>query len=292
MKLETTPLTVRRVQFEYPGDLKAHWHPQRPEWSQLVNASSLLMPYLEPYLIASVRAALPLIKDPAVAEEARGYIGQEANHFRQHRRFNDLLLQQGYEALRGYEQQLERDYARFNREHDLQFHLGYAAGFETMALAVGHMLIKHRRVLFEGADPTVSSLVLWHFVEELEHKTAAYNVYQAIYGGSVSGYAYRVWALAGTAVHTLGRTAQAFMQLQRIDGRARHSRLATWGLVARIAVWTLPKLLHGALPWHQPAQVKNPRWMDRWLALYAENPLHIAPLDTRDMSADPQPLTR
>src|SRR3954453_13320775 len=32
-------ILVRRVTFEYPDDLDAHWHPDMPEWSQVVNAS-------------------------------------------------------------------------------------------------------------------------------------------------------------------------------------------------------------------------------------------------------------
>ena len=34
-------ILVRRIAFEYPDDLRAWWHPSRPEWSQIVNAASL-----------------------------------------------------------------------------------------------------------------------------------------------------------------------------------------------------------------------------------------------------------
>ena len=35
----------------------------------------------------------------AGAAEARGYMGQEAHHYKQHRRFNDMLLAEGFELL-------------------------------------------------------------------------------------------------------------------------------------------------------------------------------------------------
>src|SRR5690349_1418702 len=97
MPAQKTPggILVRRISFSYPDDLKAHWHPGKPEWSQIVNASSLLMPYLEPYLIEAIRDAIPKITDEKLAEEARGYMGQEAHHYKQHRRFNELLLAEG-----------------------------------------------------------------------------------------------------------------------------------------------------------------------------------------------------
>jgi predicted metal-dependent hydrolase len=66
-----SPLTVRTIPFEFPSDLKAHWNSNKPEWSQMVNGASLVMPYLEPYLIRSVRAGLSEIDDPRLQAEAR-----------------------------------------------------------------------------------------------------------------------------------------------------------------------------------------------------------------------------
>ena len=40
-------------------------------------------------LILFVRA-LPHITDPALREEAKAWMGQEAQHFKQHRRFNEV----------------------------------------------------------------------------------------------------------------------------------------------------------------------------------------------------------
>lgn len=285
-------IVVRRIQFEYPDSLSAHWHPQRPELSQLINACSLLMPYLEPYLIESVREAIPQLPSEALQRDARGYIGQEANHFRQHRRFNDLILQQGYAELAAYERTLQADYDRFRAQRDLRFRLGYAAGFETMALAIGHMLVAHREFFFGDADPAVSSLVLWHFVEELEHKNAAFDVYQACFGASLRGYLYRAWSFLFAVGHTVGRSAQAYMALRRIDQRRGlpGSRLRGWFTVARIACWATPRLLHGLLPWHRPRAVPDPVWVDQWLALYDRDQGGVALLDTRRLQGEPQAL--
>ena len=50
-------MTVRRMRFPYPEGLKGWWNPARPEFSHVVNAASLGMPYLEPYLIETMRKA-------------------------------------------------------------------------------------------------------------------------------------------------------------------------------------------------------------------------------------------
>lgn len=273
-------ILVRRIAFEYPDDLKAHWHPTRPEFSQMVNGSSLLMPYLEPYLIQGIRDALPRITDEKLADEARGYMGQEAHHYKQHRRFNELLLAEGggYEKLREYEALLEADYARLRREKDLDFHLAYAAGFETMALAIGHMLIDGREHFFRGADPAVSSLVLWHFVEELEHKHAAFDVYQHVVGR----WPMRIYGLAYAMWHTLSRTQRAYAMLLKVDGRwgKLRTRLAIkrelWRILKDISPWILESLS----PWHDPSRFDDPEWAKDWVRTWDAGDHTLIRLDT------------
>ncbi len=279
------PLRVRKVQFTYPDDLVPHWNARRPEWSQVVNASSLLMPYLEPFLIDAIREAIPKLEDPALREEAKAYLGQEAHHYKQHRRFNDLLLARGYERLRAYEETLATDYAAL-RDRPLAFRLAYAAGFETMALAIGHMLVRHRTFFFADADPSVSSLVLWHFVEEVEHKRAAYDVYQAMVGSwsqRLRGLGYAMW-------HTLRRTRQAYVMLLEDDGlwSTARTRLVMKGLMLRIAVACLPRLLESVLPWHDPERIADPPWIREWVELYERGEPGLLRLDTRRIHLTPK----
>ena len=292
MAAKKTPagILVRRIAFEYPADLEAHWHPSRPEWSQMVNASSLLMPYLEPYLIEAIRDAIPLIRDPRLAEEAKGYMGQEAHHYKQHRRFNELLLApaRGYEELRDHERTLEADYDRYRRQRGLDFHLAYAAGFETMALAIGHMLIGGREHFFKGADPAVSSLVLWHFVEELEHKHAAFDVYQHVVGR----YPMRVYGLVCAMHHTLSRTRQAYVKLLKKDGlwgtwrtRLRLKR-ELWRILCDVTPWILESLL----PWHDPSRFDDPEWARDWIRLYDTGDEVLVRLDTSRIHLAPSAM--
>ncbi len=292
MAARKTPagILVRRISFSYPDDLSAHWHPAKREWSQMVNAASLLMPYLEPYLIEAIRDGLPHITDPVLAEEARGYMGQEAHHYKQHRRFNELLLAEGggYESLREYEKTLEADYESFRRERTLEFHLAYAAGFETMALAIGHMLINGREYFFKGADPAVSSLVLWHFVEELEHKHAAFDVYQHVVGR----YGLRIRGLIFAMYHTLSRTRRAYVMLLKRDGlwgRWR-TRLALKLVLAKVFVDTLPWILESMLPWHRPSRFDDPAWAKDWVSLYDAGSDSLIQLDTTRIQLEPSAM--
>ena len=282
-------ILVRRIQFVYPNDLAAHWNRARPEWSQVVNACSLLMPYLEPYLIDAIRTATTRIHDPALLEEAKAYMGQEAHHWKQHRRFNDLLVARGYDGIRDYERLLVDDYARFERERSLEFHLAYAAGFETMALAIGHMLIRMRSFFFRDADPSVSSLVLWHFVEELEHKHAAFDVYQHVVGR----WGLRVKGLFFAMHHTLSRSRRAYVMLLRTDGLwgTWRTRLRLKLLMVRIFGYLTPWILEAMLPWHRPHRFRDPAWARDWTRAYDGDAAALVRLDTHRIDLTPSEMS-
>jgi len=52
-----------------------------------------------------------------------------------------------------------------------------------MTLSVAYMLIDQREYFFGEADRHVSSMWLWHLIEEIEHKNLAFDVYRHLYGG-------------------------------------------------------------------------------------------------------------
>ena len=146
-------LVVRRIPFEFPEDLEPHWNPSKPEWSHMVNGASLVMPYLEPYLIQGIRRGLKQIDDPVLLDVAKDYCAQEGQHYRQHKRFNELLASKGYPELRGHEEEMERTYARFLERRSLRFHLAYAAGHSGPSLA--HKGVGNGELAFSGAPAEI-----------------------------------------------------------------------------------------------------------------------------------------
>jgi len=279
-------LVVRRIPFEFPDDLEPHWNPSKPEWSHMVNGASLVMPYLEPYLIQCIRKGLPHIDDPELRAVAKDYCAQEGQHYRQHKRFNDLLAEKGYPELRDHEAEMERSYAGFLERRSLRFHLAYAAGFETMALAVGHWLVDDRDYLFGESDSRVASLVLWHFVEEIEHKNAALDVYNAVYGD----YFYRLYGLFYASFHVMALSRRAYRTMLRRDGTWSQwrSRLRLWKEVLRFFGQVLPHMVRCCNPGHDPRTIADPAWATEWMAAYRDGEQSVPLLDTHNLRA---PLT-
>ena len=279
-------MTVRQVDFLYPPAMKAHWNPGQPEFSQIVNAASLAMPYLEPYLIKSMRAARPQITDPALQADLDAYVRQEAAHYKQHRLFNDELKARGYQCIEALEARLQRDYADLEARRSLAFNLGYAEGFECMALVIGHMLVSDREYLFGDSESGVASLVLWHFVEEIEHKNVTYDVFNHLHGN----YFLRVRGVLYALTHIFLRTRSGYQALLKEDGLWRNwrSRWTLAKLLARIFGYITPRLLRILLPGYDPRQVSDPPWARAWAALFARDRSALR-LDTRRLDA-PEPI--
>lgn len=276
-------MTVRRPSFAYTAALPGHWNPRRPEFSQIVNAASLAMPYLEPYLIKTMRAARDRIDDPALKQALDEYVAQESMHFGQHRRFNDTLIGHGYRCIEALQARMAADYARLGTTRSLEFNLAYAEGFESMALALGEMLIEDREHLFGDSDSGVTSLVLWHFVEEIEHKNVAYDVFEHVAGG----YFQRVYGFLYATLHIFMLTRSGYHALLKEDGLwgSLRSRLALTTLLARIFGRLTPKLLRILVPGYNPRQVADPPWALAWARLFSSAPQAAAKLDTARLSA-------
>lgn len=286
-RFDVRRMTVRRPRFRFPDGLRGIWNPARPEFSHVVNAGSLAMPYLEPYLIDTMRQARAMTRDPDLITEIDLYVGQEAAHFRQHQLFNKRLADLGYASVPETEAVLKADYQGLARDRSFTFNLAYAEGFEAMALAIGHMLIEDREYLFGDGNAAVSSLMLWHFVEEIEHKCATYDVFKALDGR----YHWRIWGLVYAMVHIMARTQRGYRALMIEDGMWSdwRSRLALYGLLLRIFGRLTPRLLRILTPGYDPRQVADPAWAVSWWAQYGEAGSDFGTLDMRRI-ADPMPV--
>lgn len=260
-------IVVRRIPFEFPDDIQPHWKPDEPEWSHMINGASLTMPYLEPFLIDTMREALRKIDDEHVQKEARGFMAQEGQHFRQHRRYNELLKAKGYPELAEIENEMQASYDRMRRRRSLAFRMGYTAGFESMTLGVTRMLVEQRHDLFRNADPRVSSFILWHMVEETEHKRVAYDVYQA----ACPGYWMRALGVFTGSLHVMWFSRRGYRAMLKKDGLwfNLRSRMRLWRRAAQFVRAVGPFLLRSALPGHDPEQEPDPTWVRDWIEGYA-----------------------
>ena len=254
-------LRRRDVRFEYPADLRAGWHATMPEFACAANAVSLMMPYVEPYVVRAMREALPTLHG-ALSDDVRGYIAQEAQHHAQHRRFNDLVASQ-VGGVGAVESLLRRTFDWLWRTRSDRFHLAYAAASEAVAYGAARWVERHHAELFRDADPVVASLYLWHLAEEVEHKNVAYDVYDATYRSR--------WPLAGAMVASMTVLAM-FAFVGTTVGLWHERRLFHPVAVYRLCRWSLsfilaelPNMFASVLPGHHPTDFTDPTWFELYL---------------------------
>lgn len=276
---ETDGIIVRNIPFAFEEDINPVWHPTRHEWSHMANGASLVMPYLEPFLIKTVREALKNASNKQLKEDVHGFMAQEGQHYQNHRRYNEILKRH-YPELADVEDQMEAEYKRFQSK-SLRWRVAYTAGFETMTMGMTEWLIEQRRDLFKNADPSVTSLILWHMVEETEHKNVAYDLYQDLFGD----YWPRVWGLIVGSWHVAWSSRKGYKRMLQRDGLWNNwkSRFRVYGMVARFLISASPAMLRSLVPNYHPSNVKDPKWVARWTGAYANLPPNTIPLlDTSD----------
>ncbi len=274
-------IVVRPFSFEFPDDLDPVWAPENRVRSLLFNGLSLTMPYLEPFLIRTVKEAGTHIEQPELLADIRGFNGQEARHYQCHRRLNELLKANGYPELAETEARLEAAYKRLDGA-SLEKRLAYSTGFESMTNGFTHWFIEKRREIFGGTCPYVSSFWLMHMVEETEHKTVAFDAYMACSGR----YWPRFIGVFHGSFHVFGYGVIGMFRALRAEGSLYRPRTLA-GIVRELAsvAWNVgPYLLRALLPGYNPRCEDDPQWFKDWIAGHAR----LAPgarlplVDTRD----------
>ena len=286
-RTQSEEIIVRKIPFEFPDELDPHWKPDEPELSHLINGASLTMPYLEPFLIDSMREAMKEVSDPQLRIDARAFSAQEGQHFRAHRRYNELLKSKGYPELAEVEGAMQASYTMLRERRSLQFRMGYTAGFESMTLGVTSWLVGARRDLFRNADPRVSSFILWHMVEETEHKRVAFDIYQA----ACPGYWMRAIGVFAGSLDVMRWSRRGYIVMLKKDGLWTNwrSRLRLWRRVAQFSWHALPFLIRSALPGHDPSNEPDSEWVRAWIAGYhrVDDPSFAPLIDTTSTDMPP-----
>jgi len=259
------PVTPRRIEFRYPDEFDPMWTPVTPEFACAANSVSLMMPVIEPYFVRTVRAAARDLDEP-LRSATEDYLRQESTHHAQHHRFNRLLVAR-YPALAPVERTLARAYGALERRGSPGFNLAVVAASETMAYSAARWADRHRRELFDRADPVAATLFLWHLAEEVEHKSSAHDVHRAVEGGRrgsrIRLVAAMLVALTLVAVFVAAATTIMLAAERRLHHPVAWFRLIRWSV--GFAFELLANLVMSALPGHHPTDFVDPLWYEVWL---------------------------
>ncbi len=239
-----TDLVVRRLLIDMEQPFARHWCGNDAFRSALFNALSMSFPVGEQFFIDSVRnghKALPGQQQEKFKAEVQGFIGQEATHRRLHALFNGHLEKQG----------LVNDWAPRAQERmklmdgmDPRHHLAITAANEHFTAIMAEWMLRNTD-LVHSDDKRLQTLWLWHSAEEAEHKSTAFDIYQAL-GGS---YEWRItWFRRITTVF-LGDTLRQTVNNLRRDGTLW--KWSTWKSAASYLFGKRGLLRETYKPWRE-----------------------------------------
>jgi len=254
----------RRPSFDITHSLAGDWHGGSAVRTAWFNALSMLFPLGEKFFIDSVRAFKDQIEDPRLLDEIASFQAQESIHRQQHQQYNELLCRlRGYD-LEKIEAPLRKRLAWANVELSARRRLaGTVANEHFTAIMADDML--QNRDTFIAADPNIAEVWYWHGIEETEHKSVAFDVYQAI-GGTLKE---RRQALFFSTFFFFKDTFRIMRLMLRHDGKLWSLR--EWldgiyflfvhpGILRRVAVAFFAFLGKNFHPW----QRDNRHLIDRW----------------------------
>lgn len=171
----------RRPSFDITQSLACDWHGGSAFRTAWFNALSMLFPLGEKFFIDSVKAFKDQIEDPRLLDEIATFQAQESIHRQQHQKYNECLCRlRGYD-LEKIELPLRKRIAWSDRELSARRRLAGTVANEHLTAIMADDMLKNRDT-FVGADPNIAAVWYWHGIEETEHKSVAFDVYQAIGG--------------------------------------------------------------------------------------------------------------
>ncbi|MGW0832114.1 metal-dependent hydrolase [Streptomyces prunicolor] len=229
-------IAPRRVSFDW-SHTPLHWIPDEPTATHVLNVLHLLLPAGERWFVKVLKEGLPLVKDPQLRADVKGFMGQEATHSVQHAHVLDQLTAQRFdtgdftrhvdflfERLLGDRPPLgvpvpEREWLRFR--------LAVVAAIEQFTAVLGDWILTAEGLDRAGADAIMLDLLRWHGAEEVEHRAVAFDMFQHCGGHGLPRYARRLTGMAVTAPVMLSLWAWGTAYLIRHDpqlaGRVRYS---------------------------------------------------------------------
>jgi predicted metal-dependent hydrolase len=229
---DTAEPIVRRLRVDLDTPLPRHWCGGDAFRTAWFNALSMSFPVGEQFFIDAVRQGvqtLPAEQQAQFEPAVKAFIGQEATHRRIHALFNNHLAKQG--LVNHWELRALRRLKKLEGV-DLRIWVGATAATEHFtAIMAEHMLADP--VSFEGAEPRLATLWLWHASEETEHRSTAFDLYRAMGGNE--------------------------------EWRLRLFRVVSWNFTADVLRQTLNNL------WHDGSFWRWRTWVEGWRFLFGRS---------------------
>lgn len=269
--LEMRPLIVVRVpKLHLDVGFDRFWNNNDPVATHMFNALSFLFPQGERYFINAAKAVRNSIEfdDAKLEEEIKKFIAQESVHTAQHQIYNQILEFQGYKNISNTHLDWMEHF--LNRHFSPLFNLAIVVAFEHYTAILGDWILNSPQPL-ENANKKMALIWGWHAIEEVEHKSVCFDLYEKAGGG----YFMRIWAFLIVSVNFWILHMRNYQYALRYDG------YLSFGNILK-TIWKTAQFLFGKggvgrhllrhsvvfwnpkfKPWHQNNNQQRQQWLKK-----------------------------
>lgn len=265
----------RDVEFEMTkARVPKYWFGNDPWSTHWMNALFSVVPVGERYLCKSFRKRLDKLSDPSIRKAVLGLIKQERLHAREHAVMNNALLEYGVPVDKP-EAVLDKFLEFFSANFSDDLQCAFAAVSEHFTAVLAEVMFEHLE-LWDDSEIEVITMMYWHFVEETEHKSVAFDVMLDQLGDGAGTYVMRAGAAALSMAVFLPLIHGTWLYFVWKDGQILNVRSAlkavktlafSPGIVRKMFFTkSLPYLKPGFHPW----DIDNRASIDAWKKTFDE----------------------
>ncbi|WP_291842598.1 metal-dependent hydrolase, partial [Maricaulis sp.] len=203
---------------------------------------------------------------PELASQIKDFARQEAFHTREHNAFNQRVIEDGYDVSHALKT-VEESLALARQGHPVA-QLSITVSLEHFTAIFAHLALKDA-TLYAETDRESQRMWLWHAIEEIEHKSVAFDTYAHVMREVKP---IKRW---GIRCAVFARVSRDFIFKRWRESLALLAQDGITGLRARAGLawylWGRPGILRRVLP--------------AWLA-YFQPGFHPWQVDDRNLIAD------
>jgi predicted metal-dependent hydrolase len=251
--------------FRLDEDIPRHWFGNDPFKTRFFYAMSLLFPEGEKFFIQCVRDYREQVTDPVLAQQVKDFTYQEGQHGMVHTAYNQRIADQGVSVDMIVDEE-KRILAWLRRTFPASLTVAHTAAVEHLTAIMAHGFMKYPDT-FEAADARMRALYVWHGMEEIEHKSVAFDVMQKV--GKV-GYLKRTLSMLYATIVFPLHTFLIMRHMFKVDGIGgfRLWGKGLWwlygprGIMTRLLPHYLAYYLPGFHPWKNGQMLSYGRWRE------------------------------
>lgn len=182
--LATNQKIVRRnVELSYDANKSySFYYEENPVVTSLFVVLSAMFPPGEMFFIESIRNVRNQIKDEKLLEDIRAFIAQEAFHSREHKTLNNHLIHSNYPEVIEIEAKTKAQLDKLRKLSTVE-QVAATVVMEHYTATLARLLLTDQLIKQKTTQES-RNLWEWHALEELEHKSVAFDVLNAIGGNS------------------------------------------------------------------------------------------------------------